>query len=415
MPAENAGRRSFLFLQGPLSFFFQRLGRALRGCGCDVHRVNFCGGDVLYWPWGGTHCWRGHIYEWPQWIASLMESCRTTDLVLLGDWRPLHREGIWLARLRGARIWVYEEGYLRPNYLTLEQGGVNAYSSLPRTPEGVTLRAAALAGVRPPQPSHAPNPIRDRVLKTAWNHIGNVLFWPFFHRYKTHRPYCIGHELLGMVPRSFSRARRRQHAIAVMRQIFRMRVPYYFMPLQLDADSQIRRHSPFTGILESMAQVVTNFARHAPRDAYLVIKNHPLDNGLLNYRRYMRSLGKATGCSERLRFVEEINAGIICDRARAVVLCNSTLGLSALQSGKAVYCLGASIYAMPGLAVDAAQMSLDEFWNAPPPPRKTLLHDFLQVLRHDALVPGNFYSQQGMDDAIDASLIRMDVMYGGGA
>lgn len=410
MSAEQ--KRSFLFLQGPLSFFFHRLGRALRDCGCEVHRVNFCGGDVFYWPRGGTHCWRGHFYEWPQWIAALMQSCRTTDIVLLGDWRPLHREAIWLAQLRSARVWVYEEGYLRPNYLTLEKGGVNAASPLPRRPEEVARRAAQIANAPLPPLSGADNPMHWRVLKTAWNHVGNVLLWPFFPRYKTHRPYCCGRELMGRIPRYFLRTQRRRHGLVTVRQLFRARVPYYLMPLQLDEDSQIRRHSPFTGTLEYMAQVVISFAAHAPKNAYLVIKNHPLDNGLLDYRRYIRSLGRSTGCSERLRFVEGVNAGRLCERARAVVLCNSTLGMTALRRGKAVYCLGSCIYAMPGLAVNAAEMPLDRFWNTPRPPDATLLDAYLRVLRHDALVPGNFYSPQGMDDAIAVSLARMEVTHG---
>ena len=408
----DKSQRSFLFLQGPLSFFFRELGQALQQAGCQVHRVNFCGGDVVYWPWGNTHHWRGHVYEWPQWIAALMEECKTTDIVLMGDWRPLHRESIWLARLRQARIWVYEEGYLRPNYLTLEEGGVNAASSLPRTPEAVRERAQQLVDMEPFMPSSASNPMLGRVLKTAWNHVGNVALWPLFHRYRTHRPYCIGRELTGWLPRYFSRKRRHAHGLQVTRQLLRSRVPFYFMPLQLDADSQIRRHSPFTGILECMAQVITDFARHAPQDTCLVFKNHPLDNGLLNYRRYMRSLAWATGCSDRLRFVEEVDARILCERARAVVLCNSTLGLSALRMGKPVYCLGASIYAMPGLAVDAGQMSLEEFWHKPALPDSDLLQDFLKVLKHDALVPGNFYSPQGIRDAIRASLVRMGVQGG---
>jgi capsular polysaccharide export protein len=409
MPAE---RRSFLFLQGPLSPFFRELGQALARAGCAAHRVNFCGGDVFYWPWGNVHNWRGHAYEWPQWIAGLMERCRTTDLVLMGDWRPLHREAVWLARQRDSRVWVFEEGYLRPSYVTLEQGGVNAYSSLPRSPEAVRTRAGELKDAEL-APSNAPNPMPRRVLMTAWNHVGNVLLWPFFHRYRTHRPYCIGRELFGLVPRYLTRRRRRKHGLEVTRRLLRGHVPFYLMPLQLDADAQVRRHSPFTGMLECMAQVVIDFARNAPKDAFLVFKNHPLDNGLRNYRRYMRSLARATGCSERLRFVEEVNAGPLCRRTRAVVLCNSTLGLSALRMNRPVYCLGESIYAMPGLAANAAQMPLAEFWNAPPVPDMALLEDFLRVLRHDALVPGNFYSPQGIRDAVNASLVRMGIIAGG--
>ncbi len=411
-PMPDNRERSFLFLQGPLSPFFRELGQALACAGCAVHRINFCGGDVFFWPSGNTHCWRGHVYEWPLWVAELMESCRVTDLVLMGDWRPLHREAIWIARLRGNRIWVYEEGYLRPGFVTLEEGGVNAYSSLPHTPGQVRRRARALAGERQPVPSLAPNPMMGRVLKTAWNHIGNVVLWPYFHRYRTHRPYNIGRELLGHIPRYLNRHKRRRHGLEVTRTLLRGGVPFYLMPLQLDADSQVRRHSPFTGMLECMAMVITDFARNAPAGSYLVFKNHPLDNGLRNYRRYMRSLGRAAGCSERLRFVEGVNPGPLLRKARGLVLCNSTIGMSALRMNKPVYCLGKSIYAMPGLAVNASQMSLADFWKSLPAPDPELMRDFFRVLRHDALVPGNFYSTQGIMDAVSASLERMGVTKG---
>jgi capsular polysaccharide export protein len=41
--------RSFLFLQGLASWFFDRLGRTLAERGHSVHRVNFNGGDRLFW------------------------------------------------------------------------------------------------------------------------------------------------------------------------------------------------------------------------------------------------------------------------------------------------------------------------------------------------------------------------------
>jgi capsular polysaccharide export protein len=45
----NSTPRSFLFLQGLASWFFDRLGRALIERGHAVHRVNFNGGDRLFW------------------------------------------------------------------------------------------------------------------------------------------------------------------------------------------------------------------------------------------------------------------------------------------------------------------------------------------------------------------------------
>jgi capsular polysaccharide export protein len=405
-------KRSFLFLQGPLSPFFRRLGEALSEAGCSVNRINFCGGDVFYWPCGNTHWWQGHMYEWPLWVAELMEKYKITDIVLMGDWRPLHREAIWLARQKGNRIWVFEEGYLRPGYITMEEGGVNAYSSLPRTPEAVHQMAEKIDETLLPVPSEAPNPMIGRVLKTAWYHIGNVILWPFFHRYKTHRPYTIGRELTGHIPRYLNRRKRRRHGLEVTKALIKGKIPFYLMPLQLDADSQVRRHSPFTGMLECMAMVITNFARNAPPGSFLVFKNHPLDNGLRNYRRYMRSLGRATGCSERLRFVEEVRAEQLCRKAKGLVLCNSTIGMTALSMNKPVFCVGESIYAMPGLAVNEHQMPLAEFWNKLPPPDENLVKEFFSVLRYKALIPGNFYSPEGIREAVKASLVRMELNQG---
>ena len=128
-----SGTRSFLFLQGPYGPFFYRLGTELEKHGCQVRKVVTNGGEWIFWPRRRNIClWRGHDYDWPCWISQCMTENHTTDIVLMGDWRPLHREAILLARQRGIRVWVYEEGYLRPRFITLEEGGVNGASPLPK-------------------------------------------------------------------------------------------------------------------------------------------------------------------------------------------------------------------------------------------------------------------------------------------
>jgi len=401
-------KRCFLFLQGPQSPFCRRLGLALLDRGHDVYKINMCGGDVFFWPTPHAIHWRGHREAWPQWIAGRMDSLGITDMMLHGDWRPLHRDAVLMARQRGIRVWAFEEGYLRPNYITLEEGGVNAASPLPRNAEGIRELAARLAHIRPETPSKATIPFWLRAFMHIWHHAGNVLLWPLFHRYRTHRPYHIGCEICGWVPRLFMRKRRHADSVRVLRHFYNQNLPFYFMPLQLDTDSQIRRHSPFSGILESLAVVITDFSANAPKDSFLLIKNHPLDNGLINYRRYVRSLGAAKGCSDRLRFLESVNTMSLINRCKGVVLCNSTVGLSALQAGKAVYCLGDAVYAMPGLAVSGQDMPLSRFWSELPTPDAGLLEGFIHVLKAAALIPGDFQSHSGIDDAVTAALRRMD-------
>ena len=94
-------------------------------------------------------------------------------------------------------------------------------------------------------------------------------------------------------------------------------------------------------------------------------------------------------------------------RIRGVVVLNSTMGLAALQQGKPVYCVGRSIYAMPGLAQAEPFCQLEDFWTDPVAPDPKLLEDFVKVVKTRALVNGNFYSREGIAQAVRHSLERL--------
>src|SRR5690242_21826481 len=94
-PVESAaseGRgepRAFLFLQGPIASFFDRLGRSLIARGHQVHRINLHFGDRLFWRLPATD-YRGRFEDWREFVAGMMERHHITDLVLHGDRRPYH-------------------------------------------------------------------------------------------------------------------------------------------------------------------------------------------------------------------------------------------------------------------------------------------------------------------------------------
>jgi capsular polysaccharide export protein len=408
MVKTDPASRSFLFLQGPQSAFFRRLGRALRRQGAHVVKVNFCGGDVMHWPTGGTRLYRAAACDWPAWVSRVMREENVTDLLLFGDWRPLHWEAVTLARLFGIRIHVFEEGYLRPDYVTMEEGGVNGNSSMPATPDAV-LKAAGL--YPDPLPAeHVPNPMQTRVMDAVLHHFGNAVMLPFFFRYRTHRPHNIARELLGWVPRYLGRHRRRKESRQTVQSFLSRRKPYFLFPLQLDADAQVRRHSPFSGMCEGIGHVIASFAAFAPQDTFLLIKNHPLDNGLIPYGRFIHGFARACGAGDRVVFVEDGDANAMIAGSLGVVLLNSTIGLSALLLGKAVYCIGRSVYAMPGLAVGEPHQSLDSFWTIPTGPDSCILDALLKVLKVRALVNGNFYTANGIETAVRHCLVRLGMI-----
>ena len=189
--------RRFLLLQGPQSDFFRRLAVALQNAGAMVEKVNFCGGDVFLWGLTNkSYDYTGTLYEWPEWIGRRFREEGITDLCLYGDWRPLHWEAVQLAHSRGVRVWVFEEGYLRSGFSTLEENGVNGRSTLPVSPAEIHEIAANLPD---PTGKSIENDIRDKVKQAILHHFGNVVLWPKFRHYRTHRPQNIFFELLGII------------------------------------------------------------------------------------------------------------------------------------------------------------------------------------------------------------------------
>src|SRR5216117_2366573 len=107
-------QRSFLFLQGPISDFFDRLGRALIARGHRVHRINLHFGDQLFWRLPATH-FRGQLAEWRGFVARMLDEHQVTDLVLHGDRRPYHIVAAEEARARGIAVIATDLGYVRPD------------------------------------------------------------------------------------------------------------------------------------------------------------------------------------------------------------------------------------------------------------------------------------------------------------
>lgn len=404
MGEEGVLMASFLFLQGPHGPFFRLLGQELRSRGHDVTRVNLCGGDVLDWPHGAL-CYRGRTSDWSAWVHGLMMRRKVTDLLVFGDWRPHHREAVHIARLNGIRVWAFDEGYLRPHWITMERGGVNGNSTLPHTPEEV--RAESRRYAEPSSPESSLNPIARRQLQAVLYAGASILSVPFFPFYRTHRPYGHLKELFsGWVPHFFTRRHRMKQSEKALMHL--NDAPFFLFPLQLDSDSQVRRYSPFSGMKEAIAWVMTSFAKDAPKDTHLVIRNHPLDSGLIRYDRFIRSFSEACGIEDRVLFVESGNGMDMIRKSRAVVLLNSTMGMQALEQGKAVYCVGKSIYAMPGLAQSSKECSLSRFWTAYRTPDAGLLHDFEKLLLCRALVNGNFYFGRGLEMAVKGCADRLE-------
>jgi capsular polysaccharide export protein len=386
--------RSFLFLQGPASPFFTALGRHLRDQGAKTLRVNFCPGDAFYWS-GPAVAFRGRREDLGDFYEDLFHRHAFTDVIIFGDTRAVHHPARAVAAARGVRVHVFEEGYLRPDWITLERGGVNAHSPLPRDP--AWYRRAAEVLVPPVEPEHTRTNQTLRALEDMAFHAANLAAPLFYPRYQTHRPRPPALEYAGWIRRFGMMPLISRQEAARIEAILADRAPLFFFPLQLSGDSQITTHSKFDHMGEAMTFVVESFARHAPRDARLLIKNHPFDTGLDGHGGQARQLADELGVGGRVFFFESGHVPTITDQADGTVVVNSTVGLAALGHNCPVKTLAEAIYDLPGLTF---QGGLDEFWNNPTPPDRSLYTAFRRVLLATTQVNGNFFTLQGIRLAV---------------
>src|SRR5690606_2730706 len=116
-----------LFLQGPVGPFFWNLSKDMRSNGAEVYKFNFNAGDWIFFRTGASS-FKGSLAEWPDVLEKFIKEKSIDVVILFGDCRPVHACVRGLAQELGCAVGVFEEGYLRPDYVTFEPVGVNGNS-----------------------------------------------------------------------------------------------------------------------------------------------------------------------------------------------------------------------------------------------------------------------------------------------
>mgnify|MGYP002619772677 CR=1 FL=1 len=367
--------------------FFARLATFLEAHGQEVHKVNFNGGDELYFRRPRAVPYRGRPAEWPQWLESHIRTHGIDAVVLFGQTRPLHIAARKVAAELGLPVYVFEEGYLRPNYVTLEVGGVNGDSAIPKDP--------AFYRSRPAHPVPTPTPTRQRFslmmgYAIAYGVAANLLHWRYPH-HEYHRSLNLFTESLKWLRGGWRKvfyAWKERHALARLTAPDRSR-QWFLLPLQVHNDSQIVHHSPYPSVEAMIDEVMASFAQHAdPRD-WLVIKHHPMDRAYRDYGSFIKARADAHGIGRRVMYIHDLHLPTLLRHARGVVTVNSTTGIQALSHGTPVLTLGECFYAIPGLV---SQKPLRSFWRNPGRVDTALFKRFREYLIRHTQLNASFYA-----------------------
>jgi capsular polysaccharide export protein len=389
--------RRFLFLQGPHGPFFARLGKMLTDAGAQVWRVGFNRGDRAFWPNAGFIPYRGHHDDWPAACDDLLAAHAITDLVLYGDTRPIHAHAIAAARARGIAVHVFEEGYLRPYWITYERGGSNGNSRL------MDLTVAQMQAAIAPYDMDLPDAparwgdMRQHVFWGALYHWFVLAgFWDF-RNFRPHRSLSVGQEFLLYLRRLALMLPHRWERMLATRAIQRGGFPYHLVLLQLEHDASFQMHSPFKTMAEFLAVVMEGFARGAPAHHHIVFKAHPLEDGRAPLSREIKRLATLHGVAGRVHFVRGGKLAGLLNHARTAVTVNSTAAQQALWRGLPLKCFGAAVFAKPEFVSD---LPLPEFFASPPRPDSRAYRDYRHFLLETSQVQGGFYSDTGRREVL---------------
>ncbi|NOT98154.1 MAG: capsular biosynthesis protein [Sideroxydans sp.] len=399
----NAFRgKRVLLLQGPVGPFFRRLARDLTQVGAQVYKVNFNGGDWLFYPSGATN-FRGHPEDWPAYFEALLDRLNVDVVMLFGDCRLIHQLAHEIVHRRGLEIGVFEEGYVRPDYVTLERFGVNNHSLVPRTPEFYLTNS--MPSVE--RPMHIGKTFWYTLLWAILYYFAAGLLKPLFSHYRHHRPltWLEALPLLRSLYRKGKYTLKERGALGYLTGKLEGR--YFLVPLQVHNDAQVVVHSDFDSVIHFIEEVTASFAQHAPLETILVIKHHPMDRGYHDYSKLIREQVEKLGLQGRCLYIHDQHLPALLQHARGVVVINSTVGLSALHHGVPLKVCGNAMYDMEGLTF---QRPLDDFWQHAQQckPEAILLHAFHGYLVLRTQLNASFYKR--LPSATTATGMRWTTM-----
>lgn len=396
--AAPSRRRVFLFLQGPHGPFFDKLGGLIATAGAEVWRVAFNAGDAFFWsPKDRLILHSGTPEEWPNHLAEIIHSKNVTDIVLYGDVRPVHAAAREAANKNGLTLHVFEEGYLRPFWVTYERGGANGYSRL------MDITIADMRAILRNSPSDIPRPparwgdMRQHKFYGALYHFMILTANQRFPGYRTHRSISVWQEFRLNLNRFLLApvfmARQRLQTWKIRRDGH----PFCLVLMQLEHDASFRAHSNYTSMSEFTDEVLESFAANAPGHHHIVFKAHPLEDGRSRQRQDILDKAKALGISDRVYHVPGGKLAQLLGHARSVVTVNSTSAQQALWRGLPVKVMGRSVFDKPQLV---SEQTLDEFFIYPKRPNRNVYHRYRDYLLETSQVPGGFYAWRSRATAL---------------
>ncbi|EMB5541798.1 capsule biosynthesis protein [Campylobacter coli] len=374
--------KTVLLLQGPVGTFFHRLAIKMKKNKTKVFKLNFNGGDFLFYP-SGKRC-KCDEKDLENFYESFFKEKKIDAIVMYNDCRLIHAKAIKVAKELGIGIWIFEEGYLRPYCITFEKDGVNANSSLPRDKNFyLSCNISTKESIK-----EIPGGFKFMAFSAFLYWLFSFLLAPFFNN-KLHHRTLFPFEFLFWFRSLYRKYLYKLTEKKLNQKIYSLEKKYFLAILQVYNDTQIKHHYR-KSIEEFIEELILSFANHARAKSYLVFKHHPMDRGYRNYSKLINELSQKYHVEGRIFYVHDTYLPTLLKNALGCITINSTVGLSAILEGCPTKVCGNAFYNFEGLAYPK---KLQFFWREAHAykPNPSLVINFKNYLLNTNQFNGNFY------------------------
>ena len=377
---------SVLFLMGPIGSFFSRLSSYLAKKEIKTYKISF----PLY-EFGFSKSKRIYfnkdILSFKEFLKQVILKKEIKHIFMYGNVLIPHRQALDLSQelqKEGIKIntHIFELGYLRPNFVTLESDGINFTSSLILNKDFYMQQEGYKK-----LPTVAKHGLRIRKfwkLITFINHcFQNYKIVEFEHKLQP-KPHFLWFQIKGFLLKYYFQL----SEYKLKKKYFNIN-SFFITILQVSTDSQLTKGSNFKNNYEFIEYVIKNFSNSNIKNVNLIFKHHPRDRGYINYSDHIKLISKKFNIEKKVFYFHDCFLSNIFSNpnCKGTVLINSTVGYQSLFHSVPVKSLGVAPYNIEGLS---DQKSLTSFFRNPSKVDKSLFLKFYRYIIENSQINGNF-------------------------
>ena len=375
-----------LFLIGPIGTFFARLSNYMEENNIVTYKISF----PLYeygFPKSKRIKYSEDILFFKKFLKKVIQNKEIKHIFMYGNVLIPHIKALDLVeelKKEGENIksHIFELGYLRPNFVTLEEKGINFASGFIKDRDFYLKQDSYKAF--PIAKKHARLRIRKvwKAISFINHSFRNYKIVEFDHKLQP-KPIYIWFQVKGFLLNFFFKLTE----FKLKKKCFLKN--FYLVVLQVSTDSQLTFGSNFKDNKEFIYKVIKDFSKAKLNDSNLVFKHHPRDRGYNNYYTFIKKVSKEFGVYNNVFYIHDYFLSKLFQNknCKGTVLINSTVGYQSLYHSVPVKSLGISPYNIDGLT---DQKDLTRFFKNPTPVDKKLFNKFYKYILENSQINGNF-------------------------